>query len=229
LSVWPSSVRIVWPVSRSQSRSVRSHEADTARRPSGVTATALTMFVWPSRVRSVWPVSKSQSIRVRSYEPDNARCPSGVTATAQTLSGPSKVRNVWPVSKSQRRSVRSSEAEIACRPSGGRIATALTELVWPWSVRIRKWPAGVELLFGGRRPARFSMASFGTGSAPGCWTPAPTKLIGTASFPLWLTVELAGPIQPVDPPPVATPTWSLNCCGPPGSPFESDTLGLSFP
>src|SRR5262249_60623734 len=143
--------------------------------------------------------AKSQRIGVRPYEPDTARPPSVIAATAQTLSGPSKVRNVWPVSKSQRRSVRSSEAEIACRPSGGLIATALTELVWPWSVRIRKWPDGVELLFGGRRPARFSMATFGTGSAPGCWTPAPTKLTGTASFPLWLTVELVGPIEPVDP------------------------------
>jgi len=126
------------------------------------------------------------------------------------------MRNVWPVSKSQRRSVRSSEAEIACRPSGGLIATALTELVWPCRVRIRKSPDGVELLFGGRRRARFSVASFGTGSALGCWTPAPSKLTGTASFPLWLTVELAGPIQPVDPPPVATPTCSLDCRGPPG-------------
>jgi hypothetical protein len=49
----PSSVRSVWPLSKSQSRSVWSHEPDTAWRPSAVTATALTQYVWPSSVRSV--------------------------------------------------------------------------------------------------------------------------------------------------------------------------------
>ena len=43
--------RIVWPLSRSQSRSVWSSEPETARRPSGVTATALTRPVWPWSVR----------------------------------------------------------------------------------------------------------------------------------------------------------------------------------
>ena len=55
LSVWPSSVRIVWPLSRSQSRSVRSLDAETARSPSGVSATALTRSLWPSRVRITGP------------------------------------------------------------------------------------------------------------------------------------------------------------------------------
>ena len=43
----------IFPLSRAQSLSVRSQEADSAQRPSGVTATALTLSVWPSNVRIV--------------------------------------------------------------------------------------------------------------------------------------------------------------------------------
>jgi len=86
ISPSPVKVAISFPLSKSQSRSVWSSEAETARRPSGVTATVLTEFVWPSTDRIVWPLSKSQSRSVRSSEPETARRPSGVTATAQTQS-----------------------------------------------------------------------------------------------------------------------------------------------
>ena len=94
------------PVARSQSRSVRSSEPETARRPSGVTATALTQAPWPSRVASSAPCSRSQTLSVRSYEPETARRPSGVTATALTPSPwPSRVASSAPCSRSQTLSV----------------------------------------------------------------------------------------------------------------------------
>ena len=112
--------------------------AETARRPSGVTATALTC-PYGLRACDVWPLSKSQSRSVRSSEADTARRPSGVTATALTQSvWPSSVRRVWPLSRSQSRSVRSLEPDTARRPSGVT-ATALTASVWPSSVR-SVWP-----------------------------------------------------------------------------------------
>jgi hypothetical protein len=47
-------------LSRSQSRSVLSSEADAAPWPSAVTTTARMQFVWPSSVWVVWPLSRSQ-------------------------------------------------------------------------------------------------------------------------------------------------------------------------
>src|SRR5271166_3906235 len=99
-------VAISFPLSRSQSRSVRSTEAETARRPSGVTATALTQFVWPSSGRIVWPLSRSQSRSVRSSEAETARRPSGVTATALTqFVWPSRGHSDWPLSRSNTRRI----------------------------------------------------------------------------------------------------------------------------
>jgi hypothetical protein len=59
----PSAVKesIAAPVLRSQTRSVLSKEAETARFPSGVTATALTASAWPSSVRRLAPVLRSQT------------------------------------------------------------------------------------------------------------------------------------------------------------------------
>ena len=54
-SVCPSRVRSAWPVARSHTFSVLSPEAETAKRPSGVTATPCTESVCPSRVRSSLP------------------------------------------------------------------------------------------------------------------------------------------------------------------------------
>ena len=85
-SPWPSRVASSAPCSRSQTLSVRSYEPETARRPSGVTATALTPAPWPSRVRQLSaPCSRSQTFqRPVVHEPETARRPSGVTATALT-------------------------------------------------------------------------------------------------------------------------------------------------
>jgi len=47
ISLSPVKAAISFPLSRSHSRSVRSSEAEAARRPSGVTATARTGPVWP--------------------------------------------------------------------------------------------------------------------------------------------------------------------------------------
>ncbi len=81
-------------------------EPETARRPSGVTATALTQSPWPSRVASSAPCSRSQTLSVLSSEPETARRPSGVTATALTAAPwPSRVASSAPCSRSQTLSV----------------------------------------------------------------------------------------------------------------------------
>jgi hypothetical protein len=43
--VWPSRVRSVWPVSKSQTRRVLSQEPETTRRPSCDSATAVTALL----------------------------------------------------------------------------------------------------------------------------------------------------------------------------------------
>ena len=75
---------------RSHTFGVRSDDAETARCPSGVTATALTGFVWPVSVRSSRPPPRSHTLSVWSDDAETARCPFGVTATALT-------KLVWPV------------------------------------------------------------------------------------------------------------------------------------
>ena len=102
-SVWPSSVRILWPLSKSQSRSVRSLEPETAWRPSGVTATArpspygLRGCGWFGRSPGPTPAA------FRHLDAETARRPSGVTATAPDRSSvwPSSVRMFGRFSKSQ--------------------------------------------------------------------------------------------------------------------------------
>jgi len=77
------------PVSRFQSFSLLSADAETVRCPFAVTATALTPLVWPVRVRSSRPVARFHTFSVRSADAETARCPSGVTAASLTraLSG----------------------------------------------------------------------------------------------------------------------------------------------
>jgi hypothetical protein len=88
----PVKVAISFPLSRSQSRSVRSCEPETARRPSGVTATALTQLVWPSSGRIVWPLSRSQSRSVRSKRSRDG------TATVRRHRHTAVTEPVWPSS-----------------------------------------------------------------------------------------------------------------------------------
>ena len=71
------SVRSSRPLSRSHTFSVLSPEAETARRPSGLTATPLTEAEWPASVRSSWPLSRSHTFSVLSREAETARRPSG--------------------------------------------------------------------------------------------------------------------------------------------------------
>src|SRR5271165_187698 len=139
-----------WPLCKSHTRSVRSAEADTARPPLGVTATALSRSVWPSRIPTDWPLCKSHTRSVRSADPEMARSPSGVTATALTQSEwPSRVRTDLPLSKSHTRNVLSHEPETAQRPSGAR-TTARIQSVWPSNVRIIGPPGGARLAVKGR-------------------------------------------------------------------------------
>ena len=70
-----------FPLSRSQTRSVLSSDAETARRPSGVMATPFTERLWPSSVRRLWPLSGSQTRSVLSSDAETARRPSGVMVT----------------------------------------------------------------------------------------------------------------------------------------------------
>ena len=93
-------------VSRSQSFTVLSFDAETARRPSGVTATPHIVLPWPVRVHSSRPLSTSHTFSVLSSEAETARCPSGVTATAVSFSAwPVRVRSSRPLSTSHTLSV----------------------------------------------------------------------------------------------------------------------------
>ena len=70
------------PVPASQSRTVRSVEADATSVPSGEKATALTEPVWPWSVCMAAPVAASQSRTVPSLEADATSVPSGEKVTA---------------------------------------------------------------------------------------------------------------------------------------------------
>ena len=102
------------PLARSQTFSVSSPEPETARVPSGVTATALTEPAWPSRVRSSARSPGPRPSASRHCEAETARLPSGVTATALTQPAwPSRVRSRARSSRSQTFSVLSPDAETA--------------------------------------------------------------------------------------------------------------------
>ena len=83
-------VRISRPLSRSQTLSVLSSDPETAGRPSGVIATALTEPEWPSRVRITLPLSRSQTLSVLSSDPETAYLPSGVRRRLTPRHGPLK-------------------------------------------------------------------------------------------------------------------------------------------
>src|ERR1700730_16405201 len=111
-AVGPSAVSKAssFPLSRSQTRSVLSQDAETARRPSGVMATPVTQLLWPSSVRRLWPLSRSQTRSVLSSDAETAQRPSGVMAPPFTQSPwPSSVWRLWRLSRSQPRSVLSSD------------------------------------------------------------------------------------------------------------------------
>jgi hypothetical protein len=64
------------PLSRSHNRTVRSSEAETARRPSGITANAGIQSLWPSAIAvtgSRWP-SQAEELRAALQIPQ-AHCP----------------------------------------------------------------------------------------------------------------------------------------------------------
>jgi hypothetical protein len=65
--------RQAW-ISRSQTLSVRSSDADTTCPPSGVTAHAFNASVWPSSVASARPVANSQILSVWSQDAEGL-CP----------------------------------------------------------------------------------------------------------------------------------------------------------
>src|SRR2546423_1796630 len=89
------------PAPRSHTFSVLSPDADTARRPSGATATPLTQSEWPRTVGSSRPLSRSHTFSVLSEEGDTARRRSGVTATPWTQpEWPASVRSSRPLSRS---------------------------------------------------------------------------------------------------------------------------------
>jgi hypothetical protein len=79
-SVWPFSVRSVWPLFRSQRRNVWSADPETARRPSELSATAQTLSAWPFSVRSLWRLFRFHTRRVLSEEPETKWRPSGASA-----------------------------------------------------------------------------------------------------------------------------------------------------
>jgi len=102
----PKNLAFSAPVFKSQTTSVWSSEADMARRPSAVTATALTQLVWATNVRSSTPLSKSQILSVWSSEAEITRRLSVVSVTAFTDPvWPVRLRISAPLSKSQTFSV----------------------------------------------------------------------------------------------------------------------------
>jgi hypothetical protein len=132
-------VRSSWPLSRSQTFRVRSPEPETARRPSGVTATArppgvagegaeLLPALQVPDLQGAIPGAgdRPAAVRGQGHRPDRA----GVAGEGAEL---------LPLSRSQTFRVLSSEPETARRPSGVR-ATARTRPVWPRE--------GAELLAG---------------------------------------------------------------------------------
>src|SRR5271166_3410299 len=87
----PDSVRCSWPLTRSHTLTVPSHEPETTR-PSPVTANAFSHPPCPDSVRSSWPLFRSHTFTVPSSEPETTR-PSPVNANALTpLSCPDSVR-----------------------------------------------------------------------------------------------------------------------------------------
>jgi hypothetical protein len=62
---WPSRVRSIRPVSAFHTISLRSSDAETARFPSGVTATPWTGLEWPSRVRKTRLALTSHTFSIR--------------------------------------------------------------------------------------------------------------------------------------------------------------------
>ena len=75
------------PVSRSQTLSVLSKEAETVRRPSGVTTTASNQPEWAARVRTFLTVSRNQTSIVLSFAADKVRLQLRDAATALTQIG----------------------------------------------------------------------------------------------------------------------------------------------
>jgi hypothetical protein len=63
------------PVTKSQSLTVLSSDADATSLPSGENATARTSAEWPSSVRRAAPVAESQSLTVSSQDADAKRHP----------------------------------------------------------------------------------------------------------------------------------------------------------
>ena len=92
--------------STSHSRTVLSHDPESACRPSGLHATLKTLSVWPSSTRRHRPLATSHSRTVLSAAPESACRPSGLQATLQTLS-------VWPSSTRRHR-------PLARRPTAAR-------------------------------------------------------------------------------------------------------------
>ena len=102
------------------SRTVRSALAESARRPSGETATPDTTSVCPSKQRSSLPVATSQRRRVLSRLPESRRLPSGAKATVVTPAlCPWNRRMSWPVTTSHTRMVLSILPRQG--PAAGRI------------------------------------------------------------------------------------------------------------
>ena len=122
----PVKVAICSPLSRSQTRSVRSSEPETARCPSGVTAKALIQPVWPSSVRSAGCSRGPTPSAFGHASPTRRGARRADRQGPDLFVWPSSVRELCPLSRSHTRKVWSSEADTARRPSGVT-ATALTQ------------------------------------------------------------------------------------------------------
>ena len=83
--MWPVlRLRSSRPLSTSHTFRVPSPDAETAHRPSEVTATAVTEFEWPRSVCNSRPLARSHTFSVWSSDAETAQCPSAVNATAFT-------------------------------------------------------------------------------------------------------------------------------------------------
>jgi hypothetical protein len=107
----------------------RLFDADTARRRSVLTATAVTSSLWPAIEQSSAPLAVSQTLSAPSRDAEIALVPSIHCTLTTSAACPLHVRNGSPLGRAHKISEPSVEAESALEPSSVT-ATARRPGVW---------------------------------------------------------------------------------------------------
>mmetsp|Transcript_18587 Transcript_18587/g.47084 ORF Transcript_18587/g.47084 Transcript_18587/m.47084 type:complete len:253 (-) Transcript_18587:719-1477(-) len=144
------------PLASSQMRSDSSSEPDTARRESGVTASAYTASLWPISVARHAPLATSHRRSVVSVEPVMTWRPSRVNPTAYT--GP-----VWP--SSTRSSVAVEALAPPAPPRGSEVEGSSGVVASSSVITLNPASAAVTAVLSGEPPA-WLVALRGVAGAP---------------------------------------------------------------